>query len=365
MKIQKFLLVLGTCYLVLGLFGCATLPIKEALPAYNINGVAYLPLIPFCEARGINWEYDTFTRTIILKNSFHKINLMVNEKLVLVDRKQEFLKYPVELFRGTIAIPNRFKEEILDNLFPLRSERVSLGKNKLEGLYIKKIIIDAGHGGTDPGAIGKTGTREKYITLDIAKRLVSLLRDEGINVTMTRSRDIFIPLPERVDIANNSGADLFISIHANANRVKSLNGFEVYYISPKIDDSQRAMYASMNARLDLDSSCFASDSPILKAILWDMRYTYDRAQSIELASFINQSIDHNLNSRILGIKGANFYVLRGARMPAILVEVGFLSNYYEERMLKNSYYRQQIASAIAQGIDNYAREIKLTRVQGQ
>jgi len=132
-----------------------------------------------------------------------------------------------------------------------------------------------------------------------------------------------------------------------------------------VDDSQRAISASTQARLDIDESCFASDSAVLKAILWDMLYTYDRAKSIELAGLINQSVARNLESRILGVKAAGFQVLKGARMPAILVEVGFLSNYNEERLLKNSYYRQQIAGAIDQGIHDYAQEIKLTQAQGQ
>jgi N-acetylmuramoyl-L-alanine amidase len=361
MKLQKLLLVLGSWYLVLGLVGCATVPTKEALPTYNINGITYLSLIPLCDARKINWEYDTFTRTITLKTDLHKVDLMSGESLALIDGIATRLKYPIDIYRGTIVVPQKFKEETLDSLF----KGTAASPAAAVPLKIKKIVIDAGHGGTDPGAIGKTGTREKYITLDIAKRLAGSLRDKGVDVVMTRSRDIFIPLPERVDIANNSAADLFVSIHANANRVASLHGFEVYYVSPGVDDSQRAISASTQARLDLDKSCFASDSAVLKAILWDMLYTYDRAKSIELAGLINQSVARNLESRILGVKPAGFQVLKGARMPAILIEVGFLSNYNEERLLKNSYYRQQIAGAIEQGIQNYSQEIKLTQAQGQ
>jgi N-acetylmuramoyl-L-alanine amidase len=355
MKIVKRLLIVVFCGYLLS--GCATIPMKEAMPTYNINGTAYLPLVSLCNFKNINWEYDTFTRTVILSKDAHKISLMVGDTLVLVDGLPQHLKDPIDIYQGTVVVPYKFKEQILDKLF---KEFYPVPKAVQPVLKIKKIIIDAGHGRTDPGAIGRTGLREKDVTLDIAKRLSKLLIADGVNVVMTRSTDRFIPLSTRVDIANNSHADLFISIHANANRVRSLTGFEVYYISPSIDDSKRALSAAGEAELDLDSSCFASRSQNLKAILWDMIYTYSRAESIELARYLCRAIDSsNLNVRVLGIKGANYYVLKGVRMPAVLIEVGFLSNYNEERMLKNNYYRQQIASAIVQGIENYNRELIL------
>jgi N-acetylmuramoyl-L-alanine amidase len=111
--------------------------------------------------------------------------------------------------------------------------------------------------------------------------------------------------------------------------------------------------------LGLDSACLLKPSLNLKIILWDMIYTNNRAESIELASDICRMINRNLDTRILGMKGANFCVLKGVRMPALLIEVGFLSNYNEERMIKNNYYRQQIAQAIAEGIQNYTRDYAL------
>jgi N-acetylmuramoyl-L-alanine amidase len=229
---------------------------------------------------------------------------------------------------------------------------------------IKKIVIDAGHGGKDPGTIGKRGLREKDVNLDIAKRLSRLLRSDGVEVIMTRSTDTFVSLERRVDIANNSRADLFISIHSNANRVRRLNGFEVYYISPNVNDSRRALYCAQNAALNLDRSCFSGAPSLnLKATLWDLIHTSNRAESIRLARDVCSVIDSNLNIKVLGIKGAPFYVLKGARMPAILIEAGFLSNSQEERLMKNAYYRQQIAESIEQGIQRYARDFTLMEAQ--
>jgi N-acetylmuramoyl-L-alanine amidase len=130
----------------------------------------------------------------------------------------------------------------------------------------------------------------------------------------------------------------------------------VYYISTSVDDSKRAISAAQDAALDFDRSCFADNSFNLKAILWDMVYTSNRAESIELARSICRSINRDLDARILGIKGARFYILKGVRMPAVLVEVGFLSNPDEERMLRNSYYRQKVAESIAAAVGDYARD---------
>lgn len=342
------------CFLlVIILSGCATVPRREVLPTYNLDGVTYLSLISLCDSRNVTWEYDTFTRRFSLGKGQDRINLMVGDRLALVNDQVKTLNHPVDIYQGAVVVPYQFKKEIFDPLFgePLVSpQRPLLPK-------IKKIVIDAGHGGNDPGAIGKTGLREKQITLDIAKRLNKLLRESGIETVMTRTTDRFIPLSLRADIANNSAADLFISIHANANRVKGLNGFEIYYISPYTDDYKRAMYAARHAHLNIENSCFSSQSDVLKAILWDMIYNYNRGQSIKLARSICRNIGSALDTRILGIKAANFYVLKGANMPAVLIEVGFISNPQEESRLKNSYYRQQITEAIAEGIDSYSRNL--------
>jgi N-acetylmuramoyl-L-alanine amidase len=258
-----------------------------------------------------------------------------------------------------VVVPNKFKEQILDALF---IERYPLRKTTLALIKLRKIVIDAGHGGNDPGAIGRTGLREKDVNLDIAKRLANLLKAEGIEVVMTRTADRFIPLERRVQITNNSRANLFVSIHSNANRVRSLSGFEVYYVSPSVNDTQRAYETAKDAGLNLDNAYFASNSLELKATLWDMIYTSGRAESIELSRAICRSLDRDLGTRILGIKGARFEVLRDTRIPAVLIEVGFLSNYNEERMLKNSYYRQRIAQGILDGIDDYAKDFTLMEV---
>ena len=348
MKRIFILVIIGSIFLS----GCATVPRGAALPTYNIAGVTYVPLLSLCEAQNIAWEYDTFTRKVNLTKDAHKINLMAGERLVLVDGMQQYLKHPVDIYQGTLVVPYRFKEQILDPLFKkvYPQRRIPITK-------IKKVVIDAGHGGTDPGSIGRRGLREKVANLDIAKRLSSLLKSGGLEVVMTRSSDTSVSLERRVAIANNSGADLFISIHSNANRVRSLNGFEVYYVSPEVSDSKRALYSAQHEALDLNRNCFASSPSFnLKAILWDMIYTSDRAESLRLSQYVCRAIDRNLNTKVLGVKGGPFYVLKGVHMPAILIEVGYLSNAQEERLIRNNYYREQLAEGIVQGVSNYIRD---------
>lgn len=311
---------------------------------------AYINVSAFCQAKGIKCEYDSFTRTMVLSHDAHKINLMAGQNMVLVDGNVQYLKAPVELREGALAVPYKFKEEILDKW---------AAKAPLPVLKIKKIVIDPGHGGNDPGTIGSSGLREKHVNLDIARRIAALLREKGIEPILTRDHDDFISLSRRAEIANNAKPDLFISIHANANRVKSLNGLEVYYISPYIDDAARAFNTAQDAAPELEGIYLAAQTQDLKAILWDLIHTYNRALSMQLAQAICKSADHDLDTRIIGVKNANFQVLRNTRMPAVLIEVGFLSNAKEERLLKNNYYRQKIAENITEGILNYAGEIIL------
>ena len=349
---------LFTLVLIFLIAGCATVPTGPSYSTYDINGTAYMSLAQLCSARGIDWQYDIFTQTITLKKDTHRINMWAGDKLVLVDGQAERLSYPVDIYNGIVVVPYSFKGQVIDSLF---RQEYTLSRGVSPALNIRKVVVDAGHGGNDPGAIGRSGLREKDVNLDIAKRLTNLLQKRGVEVIMTRSRDIFIPLDTRVMIANNSGADLFISIHSNASRARSLNGFEVYYVSSTVSDSKRALTAAENASLYLTDASFSGNSANVKAIVWDMIYTANRAESVELARSICRTMDKN-GTKVLGVKAARFEVLRGTRSPAVLIEVGFLSNFDEERMLRNSYSRERIAETIMQGIEEYSETCALTAV---
>jgi N-acetylmuramoyl-L-alanine amidase len=250
------------------------------------------------------------------------------------------------VYRGALVVPQRFKERIWDVFIsPVPGTSTIC---TFPGL--KKIVIDAGHGGHDPGAISRRGVREKEINLDIAKRLASLLRQDGVDVVMTRSTDVFIPLEKRSEIAQRAGAAAFVSIHSNSSRRKTLHGFEVYYVSNTAYDPRRAKRARSNGRIHLATPAYASDG----SESGHDTFTQSRARSIALSSSVARCVEKNMGVTILGVKAARFEVLKSAYMPAVLVEVGFLSNSYEERRLQEAFYRQRMAEAIAEGIRGYA-----------
>ena len=176
--IKLILLGLAISYM---LSGCATVP-KQQLAGFltfNLNGAAYFTLAPFCESNRIELQYDTFSRTVILNKDSHRIDLRANDNLVLVDGKPEYLAHAVDMYQGTIAVPYEFKQKLLDPLFgqPQPGYQPSSNLSRL-----KKVVIDPGHGGNDPGAIGRAGLREKDVNLDIAKRLAKLLKSNGVEV---------------------------------------------------------------------------------------------------------------------------------------------------------------------------------------
>ncbi len=345
------------------LSGCATIPSGENIAVYSIAGVTYYPLVTLCDLRGVDLQYDTFLRTVYLSKDAKHVNLRAGDALILVNDNIMHLNSPIDIYQGTIVVPRQFKEQVFDILFKrpaLARRRPGAGKIKL-----KKIVIDAGHGGNDPGAIGRGGLREKDVNLDIARRLSVLLKEEGVQTVLSRSSDRFIPLSTRVNIANKSGADLFVSIHSNANRSRSLSGFEVYYVAPSVSDSSRAVLTARTASLNLKDAVFANNSQDLRAIVWDMIYTNNRAEAIELSHALCRIMDSSIDANILGVKGARFQVLKGIRMPGVLIEIGFVSNLNEERLLKTSAYREKLAEGILEGIRDYSQDMALVEVQAK
>ena len=227
------------------------------------------------------------------------------------------------------------------------------------GFKIEKVIIDPGHGGKDPGGIGYRGTYEKRIVLDVALRLKRILERNGIKVIMTRRKDVFVPLSKRVKISNESSAQLFLSIHANINRNRKIRGFEVYYYSPY----PSGKYAQITQRLENSVLSYESTHPLsenthLRNIIWDLVRTETKAESLRVAQYICNNVYKIGNMRIRGIKSANFFVLRNNLLPSLLIEIGYLSNPYEERLLNNPYFREQIAESIAEGIFNFNKEFE-------
>lgn len=220
------------------------------------------------------------------------------------------------------------------------------------------IVLDPGHGGRDPGAVGPGGSSEKDRNLEIALLARDLLAVEmpSVRVVMTRSDDRYVSLGERTRIANRERADLFLSIHCNASTNRAAGGFETYFLSLARTDDARAVAAMENSAADLDSAVAGdSSADALSFLLADMAQNLYLSQSSGLAELVQQGISRVWNDGSdRGVKQAGFYVLRGAWMPSILVEVAFISNPAEESLLRDLDFRFHAASAIVAGIGAFA-----------
>ncbi len=350
----------------------------EALDV-RIDGKKYLLLTDFCEAYGIQWEWDSFSGRITLRRGDNEIILLIGSRCYYDGKSVKKIKLPVRMENGSACVPLSFVKYTAPRLFGIHKKRPSgkkqyavatpitpAKKQKRPFSYdkrfrISKIVIDPGHGGKDPGAIGRTGLYEKDVVLDISGMVKEELEKNGIHVIMTRETDVFIPLERRTAIANESDADLFISIHANANRRRWIRGFEIYYLSEATDDNARALAASENSVLKYEDESLAGHSKHLDAILWDLTFTEYREESIELAEFICRGVSKCVALNHGGIKSARFYVLKGAEMPAVLIELSYLTNRRDERNLKKESYKRKLAEGIVKGILNYKREFERTK----
>lgn len=220
---------------------------------------------------------------------------------------------------------------------------------------VRTIVIDAGHGGKDPGT-SHYGLKEKALVLDMARRLRTLLEGTGLAVVMTRETDVFIPLSGRAAVANRLNADLFVSIHVNANPHRSVSGIEVYY--PR----QSTAVSSNHWPPGMTVNEIGTPSTTVNQVLWDLVLRKSRVRSRRLASSMCNAMRSGLSAPCRGIKPARFVVLREARMPAVLVEVGYVTNRDEASRLASPDYRQAAARAMTEGILSYIGQVNAQQI---
>jgi N-acetylmuramoyl-L-alanine amidase len=227
------------------------------------------------------------------------------------------------------------------------------------GLGARRIVIDAGHGGHDPGTIGHGGLQEKDLVLDVALRLEHMVRQElGTEVILTRSTDVFIPLEERTAIANSRAADLFLSIHANSSRNPTARGIETYFLN----FARNAHAESVAARENAISPATLKDlQSLVKAITLNSKIDESRdfAAAVQEAMVSGARDEHRVPDR--GVHTAPFYVLIGANMPAVLAEIAFVSNPDDEKRLKTPEYRELVAARLLRGVRSYLEALNRTQ----
>ncbi|MBI4723118.1 MAG: N-acetylmuramoyl-L-alanine amidase [Candidatus Stahlbacteria bacterium] len=308
---------------------------------------------------GFEMEEKPLTQRIILKYKTKEISLYPDNPWSEIGEEVVNLPIPPVREKNKVWLPLPLVSEIVDYFVEMQvkieevrpqNKRLIISETKRR---IKKIVIDAGHGGKDPGAVGPNRVQEKDITLGIAKLTAIALEERlGIECILTRQTDIFVPLGRRARIANQSKSDLFISIHCNADpkRQRQGEGTEIYFLSPAKTNWSRAVEARENASLEYETKEERSE---VETILWDLAQTEFLIESNTLSGEMVNCVSNALGSYNRGVKQANFYVLRGVYMPTCLLEVEFISNAKWEKKLQTQDIQLLISEGIVEGVRKF------------
>lgn len=256
------------------------------------------------------------------------------DRIVLVLEKGELPEIPETDFEGSRVV------EIVDET---TAERKSF--------QIKTVVIDPGHGGKDDGKTSRGGLLEKDVNLTLARAIRDRIeRELGLTVVLTREDDRLLSLTERTEIANSTNGDLFISIHCNSWFSERTGGFEAYFLSPARSESERALARYENAAGSAGSVAGTAPNGDIDFIIWDLVQNEYISESSTFAELIQKAMSDRLSIRNRGVKQANFVVLQGAKMPAVLIETAFLSNPNEEALLADPEFHEQVAKGMVEAI---------------
>ncbi len=330
---------------------------KDKLPTYRIRDLEYVSVQDMNQVLGSFSKNESADHRMHFHMYGEQFIFHVNSSFYSFKNEVYNMHYPLVQNEAKLYLPAVF---VLENLPLHLGDQIELKGKTLhvkrpEDKSIKTIVLDPGHGGKDPGALGTKGTREKDINLLVAFKLKHLLESElGVRVLMTRSDDRFVSLADRTRFANENDADLFISIHTNASKSRTARGLETFYLATSMNSDTRAVEALENNVVELyegeDQKQRYDD---LAFILSDMLQTENLEYSNNLATLIQRNMIAGSQGCDRGVKQANFYVLRGAFMPAILIEMGFISNPDEENLLSNEEYQNRLSRTIFEGIKRY------------
>ena len=314
---------------------CATVPHRGSRA--RVSNSDYIDITSFCKKHNFEYSFDTIDDLVRIYSPDKEIKLLLNSSVGIFSGSIFYLKKPPVYLKGNILLPQQLEKIITSGEFV-----------SFRPLFtIKTIVVDPGHGGKDPGAISSRGLQEKTVNLSVAKYLKEELERMGFKVILTRDRDVFVSLAQRANIAKQHNADLFISVHANSNHSREVSGVEIYYLSPsQLKAQERSVRLAQSE--NFQGKSMSSD---VKAILWDLLIRKNYGFAVELSDIFYLTFK-NLGFNIKPSKKASFYVLKFAYVPSILVEIGYLSNHYEEIALRKKHYQKQIAHAIALGVSS-------------
>ncbi len=357
---------------------------QESLPVRRSSGEAASPVAMTSQAgflafsasalRELGWEMDDAGAGFLLR--FRETGLAVG-----VNPGSPFLRWgereegvhlaePPYLSGGRLFLPAQFLVDILPWKLPgyFRSPRGGWSLEVVDGVPptngdpSRVVVIDAGHGGRDPGTLGRSGTREKDIVLGISRALARILeKEEKLEVRLTRDSDVLIPIWQRGELATRWKGDrhgVFISIHANAlPNSRATRGFETYFLSEARTEHERRVAALENAAMELEGEEDRprAGDPDLSFILTELRNLDHAHWSALLAEIVQEELEPVHPGPNRGVKQAPLAVITNSLMPAVLVEVGFLSNPQEERLLRQEAFQEDVAEAVARAVLEFFR----------
>lgn len=358
---------------------------SEGIPLVLIDSAAYIPLDAFLSSFELEHSFDLVTQKGKLYRKNHSAAYGVGLSAIIVDGTLYKSSAVVRRSRGKILIPLDMGQYIMEKFDP----GIKLGRSgndvlpeKINGAEqaaeerqadhkpskerIRFIVIDPGHGGKDPGAVGKGRLEEKRITLKVSQYLAKKMRNRlgDVRIILTRKDDSFIELSRRTEVANKmlkkneNGA--FLSIHVNSSLSGKISGYETYFLSQNpTNEEARNTAAIENNVIVLEEKSSSSKKPYddVDYIEATMITTQIQKESSELAYSIQKGLSKNINvfsSR--GVKKADFFVLRGVLMPAVLIEIGFITNKKEAGYLKRDGHAEAIAEGIADGVEKFIKE---------
>ncbi|PKL36173.1 MAG: hypothetical protein CVV44_18315 [Spirochaetae bacterium HGW-Spirochaetae-1] len=373
---MKFLLPLVLVVFVHGTTGSRDMDI------ITIGGDRYVSLYDLTGRLGAEHSYDIYLGRGTLYYRNHVAVYTTGYSCMLIDGRLQKDTIPVLRRDGDVLLPLSLAQSTIDSFLEDREAIVrgnTLILQELRGSAIKRdsdkipekrdritfIIIDPGHGGKDPGAIGRGGIKEKHITLSISRYLAASLKKrlKGISIHLSRNNDRFIELSQRADIGNNklkkNTNGIFISVHVNASLSTRISGFETYFLSQNPTNEEARNTAALE-----NNVIVLEDEALRKKKYGDIEYIEARMITTQIqkeSSMLAASVQKGLDGKIKlfksrGVRKADFYVLRGSLMPAVLVEVGFITNTREAQYLLKNDYQQDIAQGIALGVVQFIQQ---------
>ena len=348
---------------------------QPAVPTTTYEGHPYVSIRDLASSLSASIVYvPTKDKVILRRSNGPDLVFTLMSSVYLIGQVQFRTPYPTRVESGLLHAssevlrelglkpgPNTVSSPPTEPAFQPRTIAAPSGKTLEERWAIRKVAIDPGHGGRDPGAVGPRRTYEKTITLAIAQRLGARLRKElGVEVVLTRTDDTFVGLSRRAKLARDAEADLFVSLHCNAGRRRAAGGIEVYFLS----EAKTAAAAEV-AELENAAIAFEADLPdresqtTLRGIALEILSSQFLKESQDLAASIRGRMAKRFDKMDdRGVKQANFHVMRGTMgaMPSVLLEMGFISNPEEEKLLKTDRFQKNMADAIFEGIRDFKQE---------